>query len=60
MGSSVILKTTVSCKFNDCLLTHAGYESNAGERTIDEDTVNFIIEYHFEQCAEDGFKFPQI
>ena len=39
---------------------HAGYENNAGEWTIDEDTVNIIIEYHLEQCAKDGFKFSQI
>ena len=28
-----------------------------GEFTIDEDNVNFIVEYHFEQCAKDGLIF---
>ena len=59
MGSSIVLKTPISCKFNDCLLTHAGSESDAGEWTIDEDTVNFIIEYHLKQCAKDGSNFSK-
>lgn len=57
MGSDIILKTNLSCEFDDCLLYGGGYESNMGEYTIDEDIVNFIVEYHFEQCAKDSLIF---
>jgi len=57
VGSYIILKTTLSCEFDDCLLYGGGYKSGMGEFTIDEDSVKFIVEYHFEQCAKDGLIF---
>ena len=56
----IILKTTLSCKFEDCLLMNAEYDINTEEITIDEDSIKFLIEYHLEQCAKDGFIFLNI
>ena len=57
---SMILKTTLSCKFEDCLLMNAGYDISAEKITIDEHTLKYLIEYHLEQCAKDGFIFLNI